>query len=321
MLKNKLFVLLAFLAISLFTFTACDEDNGVDPDPTPQPKPTPASNLQATSINSTTIHVKYEPSTSETNTLFRDYELSWQEDGAPNTPGSKVVLKGTNPVEVTGLTEGKVYVFTLVARYTNDSISTPVTVKWSPASRFVNNINDEPIRVYETASNFGSGLQMFFEAGGAPRVRTVANGGDWDLGIDTRDNKITIASATKIAYNYPSGQTPQPTFIHKDFIKANSLDEVFDSRAMDDGARNNEYAELAFDITNLTDPTNIVFYVRKYQPGQTRYNYAKVMAKRPAGGGSFLQGTSPNRYIEFVVSYQKTPDVPYAKTSNDNAKN
>lgn len=45
------------------------------------------------------------------------------------------------------------------------------------------------------------------------------------------------------------------------------------------------------------------------------------MAKRPAGGGSFLQGTSPNRYIEFVVSYQKTPDVPYAKTSNDNAKN
>lgn len=319
MFKNKLFVLLAIFAVVLFSFTACEE-NVVDPDPTTQPKPSPASNLMATSIDATTIHLKYDISPSETNSLFKDYELSWKEDG-PSAGDSKVVLKGTSPIEVTGLTEGKIYLFTLVARYTNDSVSTPITVNWSPASRFVKNNNEDVIKVYETASSFGSGLQMFYEAEGAPRVRTVANGGDWDLGIRTTDNKIVIGSATKLTYNFPSGNTPQPTMLFKDFYKAGSLDEVFDSRAMNDGTRNNEYSELTFDITNETDTNNVIFYVRKYQPGSTRYNYAKVMAKRSAQGGSFLQGSSPNRYIEFEISYQKTPDVPYAKTANNNSTN
>ncbi|MBX3043417.1 MAG: fibronectin type III domain-containing protein [Candidatus Kapabacteria bacterium] len=320
MLKNKLFILLTALAMSIFVFSACEE-SGVDPDPTPQPKPSPASNLQATSINESTVHLMYQISPSESNTLWKDYEISWREDGGPTAGDSKVVLKGTNPIEVTGLTEGKVYIFTLVARYTNDSISSPITVRWSPATRFVKNVNDESIKVYETASNFGSGLQIFYEAEGAPRARTIDNSKDWDLALRTVDNKIVFSSATKSGYIFASGQTPDPTFIYKDYFTANSLDDIFDSRAMDDGARNNEYSELSFDITNFTNPTNIIFYVRKYQPGQTRYNYAKVMAKRPAGGGSFLQGSGTNRYIEFEISYQKTPDVPYAKTPSDNASN
>lgn len=319
MLKNKIFILMASVALSFFALTACEET--VSPIDNDQPKPSPASNLMATSIDATTIHLKYQISPSESNSLFKDYQISWKENGGPTVGESKVVLRGTNPIEVSNLTEGKIYLFTLTARYTNDSVSTPITVLWSPASRFVNNNNDDVIKVYETASGFGSGLQMFYSTANAPRVRTVANGSDWDLGIRTTDNKIVIGSATKLTYNFPSGQTPDPTMFYKDYFKAGSLDDVFDSRAMNDGTRDTEYSELSFDLTNLVDANNVIFYVRKLQPGQTRYNYAKVMAKRPAQGGSFLQGSSPNRYIEFEISYQKTTDVPYAKTANNNVTN
>ena len=313
MIKNKVFTFLALAAISLFVLSSCSEDTGTTPN-TNGPKPSPASNLQATSISKDTIHLKYDISTSETNVRFQDYQLTWKEDATVDPGGSKIVLRGTNPIIVGGLVEGKIYLFTLVARYDNDSVSTPITVKWSPASRFTLNNNDDIIKVYETASGFGSGLQMFSAADGTPRVRTVANGADWDLGIRTEAGKIEVGSATKFTYNYTG--TPKPTYIFKDKFLANSLNDVFDSRAMNDGTRNNEYTEQIFDIKN--DQKSVVFYVRKIESGSL-YTYAKVMAKYV--GGSFLQGSSPNRYIEFEISYQKTAGVPYAKTSNNNPSN
>ena len=51
--------------------------------------------------------------------------------------------------------------------------------------------------------------------------------------------------------------------------------------------------------------------MRFKQAGKTDYNYAKVLVKY--NNGSFLQGTSPNRYVEFEISYQKVTGVPYAK--------
>lgn len=318
MLKNKLMILLASIAISLFAFTACDEDNGVDPDPDTQPKPSAPSNLRATSIDATTIHLKYDISPSESHpTLWQDYEITWKENGGPTAPQAKVVLKGTNTIVIDGLVEGKIYLFTLVARFTNDSVSAPATILWSPASRFEKNANEETIKVYETASSFGSGLQLFDLGQEFPRVRTIANSSEWDLAVRTVDNKIVFSSATKSGYTFTSGN-PQPTFIYKDAFLANSLDEVFDSRAMNDGARNNEYTEQSFDITNLT--SSLVFYVRKpVSVGSTSYNYAKVFVKRE--NGTFLHGTGTNRHLLVEISYQKTPNVPYAKTANDNATN
>ncbi len=322
MFKNKFFAFLSLTVFAVLFLVSCEEDV-VGPDPGDKPKPSPASNLQATSLNATTILLTYEISPSETNTLFKDYLLTWKEANGPTAGEEKVILKGTNPFEVTNLTEGKVYEFTLVARFTNDQVSSAISVKWSPATRFVETVNSSPIRAYETASDLGSGIQMFYANEEGPRVRKVANGKDWDFGIRTSDNKIEIGSATKLAYNYPAGQKPEATFFFKDYFLAESLDKVFDSKAMNDNLSrpDSTYKEITFDLTKETDPKNVVFYVRKYQPGQTRYNYAKIMMKRPAGGGSFLQGTSPNRYIEFEISYQKTVDVPYAKVSNNNSSN
>jgi hypothetical protein len=80
---------------------------------------------------------------------------------------------------------------------------------------------------------------------------------------------------------------------------------VFDSQALD--AKN--FAERSIDLTQLASSTVLV--VRYKYPGENEYHYAKILIKYV--NGSFLQGTSPNRYVEFEISYQKVAGVPYAK--------
>lgn len=268
----------------------------------------------ALSINETTIHLKYDISSSETNSLFQDYFLTYWESGTTGTPMTMAVAKGVNPIAVTGLAEGKIYEFELVARFTNNENSeTAAKVKWSPAARFELTVNDAPIRIYETASNFGSGLQIYYGSENGPRARTIQNGQEWDLGVRTEGNTILFGSATKLTYNYPTD--PEPTFMLTDYWLANSLNDVFDSKAMDEGDRNTKYSEYTLDLATVTGTQNAVFYVRKYQPGQTRYNYAKIMVKRNLTSGGFLHGDAPNRHLLLEISYQKVSDVPYAKTA------
>jgi len=306
MFKNFKTYLIALFGFG-FILSACTENTTNPTDNTPKPKPSPISNLMATSKDDKTVILKFTNSPSETNTLFKDYELVI----TPGTYAPMYFPKGTNQVTISNLQEGSIYTFSIAARYTNDSVSTPVSISWSPATRFVKNNNDAAIRVYETASDFGSGLRLFSPSDKAPRTYKVSSGAEWDLGLDTRNSKIIFGSATKIDYNYPT--KPQPTQVLNQYFEADSLNAVFDSQAMNAGARDANYAERTFDLTTV-NTKNLVFYVRKYEPGQTRYNYAKVMIKKNPSGG-YLFGTSPNRYIELEISYQSKPDVPYAKTS------
>lgn len=312
--KIKFFALIGFaLAIVL---NSCDTNSTNPTDNEKQPKPQPISNLQATSIDTNTIKLMYDLSPSETNALFQDYQLVV----TPGTNPPVVITKGNNLVQLTNLDEGTIYTISIVARYTNDSVSTPVSIEWSPATRFELNNNDALIRVYESASDLGNGLRLFSPApDNAPRTYTVANGANWDLGLYTKDSKLVFGSATKIDYKYPT--MPAPTQMLDEVFNTNSLNELFDSNAMNAGARDSKYAETTFDLTSPTYTNNLVFYVRKYEPGNTRYNYAKVLVKKNPNGAGYLQGSSPNRYIEMQISYQKTPDVPFAKVgSNNNSK-
>jgi len=85
---------------------------------------------------------------------------------------------------------------------------------------------------------------------------------------------------------------------------------------MDDGDRNTKYTEHAIDLANYPGTQNLIVYVRKYQPGNTRYNYAKILIKRNPLGG-FLWGTGKNEHIIVQVSYQRVDNVPYAKTASN----
>jgi hypothetical protein len=66
------------------------------------------------------------------------------------------------------------------------------------------------------------------------------------------------------------------------------------------------------DVPNGAPGDNVVICCKIPTQTQGVYNYAKILFKR-GNDGKFLQGESPDRYVECVVSYQKVTNTPYAR--------
>ncbi len=304
---NRSIVLLLIAVFSLAIFNGCEE--------TTTPEETPLvsapSNLKATSIDQSTVRLKFQASTDESKTYFKDYVLYI----SPGAFAPRSIPKGQTVVDVTGLTDGTIYTFEIKARNTDDKESlTSAQIQWSPAIRFTKNINDEPIRIYETASQFGSGLQLYDPASGKPKTLKVASGEFWNLGLYTKGTEQSLYTATYIAnqnlYNFPVPPSAT-TEISEDIFQTNTLDNVFDSQAL---SANNFSSNYYIDLADSNYKNGVVLIARVKYPGQNEWNYAKVLILPGANG--LLQGTPDNRYIECVISYQKTAGVPYAKTAN-----
>ncbi len=290
-----------FLATALsFILFACTETT--TPTDNTKPKPNAPKNLVASSIDSSSIKLKWTASDSTASTLFSGYTIEI-------TPGSwqPVNITGNQTTAViTGLTEGTVYTFNIFAKYSNGEESVgSASVSWSPATRFDTTSSGSPIQVYETDSDFPSGLDLYDPLSRTPKAWKTDNGKEWNLGLDTRTSgKVIVASPKMINYNY--GTQPGVTEISDNYFEANSLDDVFDSQALSAG----NFAERSIDLEALGNIPGVVFILRTKEPGNTEYTYAKVLIKKT--DGSWLQGPTGNRYIVCVVSYQKTPGVPYA---------
>ncbi|MFH1050165.1 MAG: fibronectin type III domain-containing protein [bacterium] len=270
------------------------------------PSVNPATAVMATSKDDNSVSLKWTASTDESNTDFAGYWLYVYPNNG--TPGSYFEIpKGTTTYLATGLTEGTIYNFDIhaVKNYGGNFLLSPkATVKWSPASRFIYNINDAEIRIYETAStDFGSGLQLCEGTELKPKTLKLASAADWDLGIYTTGNSIWFGTPSKMKSRYSNfNATAKPCQIAGTHYFYNSLDELFDSQALD----GQTYSEMEIDLSTLTDNKNVIFIVRTNSP---TWNYAKIMLFYNDG---YLQGDSPNRYIKAHVSYQKTAGVPYA---------
>lgn len=302
---NKLSAIFAlFLVFGLF-MSSCNDTTNNPTDPVVVKYPKAPTNLQATSIDKETISLKWTASVSETETDFKDYVLYMDGEKV-----NKTIAKGTTTLTINSLTE-KEYTFAIRARYNNDTVSTEkAEVKWSPANRFTQNINGEAIKVYITASDLGSGLDIFDATGLAPKALKVANIANWTFGIDTRTaNVIKFGPASSLSYT-PSGSLrtvdlcPVPEY-------AADLSELYDSEALNKISRTFDanFVNLNSLTTQVPAGKHPIFILRERRAdGQ---HYAKVLVKYV--GGSFLQGTGDNQYIECVVSYQATPNLPYAK--------
>jgi hypothetical protein len=307
-MKIKTVLLLAGFFVSLLFFSACEESTN-----TTEPNPAVAGpdSMKATSLNETTVRLRWKLSPDESKTYFKDYVLYI----SPGAFAPRVISKGTNTIDISGLTDGTIYTFELRARNVDDKESVgSAKIMWSPAFRFTKNNNDEPIRVYETASQFGSGLQLYDPNTGKPRTLKVASGEFWNLGLYTKSGEQSLYTANYISdnnlYNFPTPPS-YTTEISEDIFLTNTLDNVFDSQALN--ARN--FSKNYF--IDLADPdykNGVVIIVRTKAPGQADWNYAKVLIK--PGTSGLLQGTPDNRYIECEISYQKKVGVPYAKPIN-----
>ncbi|MDA3842824.1 MAG: IPT/TIG domain-containing protein [Candidatus Kapabacteria bacterium] len=269
--------------------------------------PAPATALAANSKSATEVMLKWLASESAAN-FDVEYQIF------VTAPGVDPVHFATAqydelPYTVTDLTEGVVYMFQVVANYTGgENYAAPAELNWSPATRFVENINEAPIRIYETASGYGSGLDIFDNTGGAPKSLTVGSIVDWNMGLYTTGGTF-FGSASELSYTGAStAQGVEISDVYYDNVE--NLNDVFASEALNNGT----FAVRVFNLSDemFTGKKNILFIVRTQEPGQSgKYNYAKVMVV--LGNAGFLQGTAPNRYLEFIVSYQKTAGVPYAK--------
>lgn len=289
-----------FFAAMAFVLIACNETTT----PTDNKTPEPATKLMATSLDSTSIKIKWDASTSESDTEFSGYLVKI------STPTgvlkTDTVNKLKNPYTVTGLNQGMLYTIELKALFTNGNSSSAVTVNWSPAYRFVKNINSEVIRMYSSNSTLGSGLQLFDMANLAPKTVTVANGAVWNFGLDTKNGAVLVGSPSQLSYSYTG--TPKLTEISTSYYDATSLNDVYESQSLDKGT----FSELAIDLLkDVTIKNNIVLVLRA-QDTNGNTHYAKILIKK-GGDGNWLQGTADNRYIECEVSYQNSPNVPYAK--------
>jgi len=293
------------VAVAALLFVGCEESTAPEEPPTPVSPPAPPSNLQALSVDDSTVRLKWDPSPSESNQRFGWYELMVYNDATGSFVG-KAQLR-SSPTDITGLRSGTVYRFELYAMWadtTRDTARsrTAAVVRWAPATRYTTFADGSPIRIYETDSQFPSGLDLE-GPDGRPRALTVRDGNEWDLCLDTRGGSYDIGSPRLSTYNISN---PRRTLIDtlrlRDprYLAVDSLNQLFETEAF--GA-----TTLAEALANFNDRRRGFVIVLRTQDG----NWAKVFVKADAQG-NILRGTAPNRYVELEISYQKTPNVPYA---------
>ncbi len=273
-------------------------------------------NFEATSKDSSSVLLVWDKSpmdkvTGNTN-VFDHYHLMITDDKGTSISGPDLeVLPGVTSYTVKNLKAGTIYDFELRNGFKNDTMSTASRIKWSPAFRFTNTTNGVAIKLYESASKNGSGLDLFNSAGGSSDVQNIANSNLWNLGINTKGGKLVFGSASDLGYTYT--KTPQDAQVASSYFRVNTLDEATDSQALSitDNAFKAQSYDILGELETASPTTGYVFIVRTMETGQTTYNYAKVFVKRT--GGKILQGTGTDRYIEVEVSYQTKAGVPYAK--------
>lgn len=280
--------------------------------------PQPPAMLYATSINNTTVRIKWDgPANGTENwTLFDGYTLKVT-DESNATVLDTTIAKGMSAFDIANLTEGVIYKFLMKTRYTNASVGTTgAEIMWSPASRW-NEINDQTIRVYESASSFGSGLDLMDGTTEAPKIWTIAFKEEWDLALNNKDGAMKFGPAAYVGYTSITPGDVKACEVSDAYFTENDLNSVLADAALNDQRDDKgtliPFSTVAYDLegdVNLNGKSGAIFLVRVAEtPGN--WNYAKVMVKNT--GSQWLQGTAPDRYIEVEISYQSKANVPYAK--------
>lgn len=303
--SKKLTMVFAAL-LSIFIVSCSDTTTGPEDD---NRTPGAPSGAMATSKSDTQILVKWTASSDAADSAFVGYIIKIT--GDDNTVSTDTVT--STFVDVGGLTMGTIYTFEISSLFANGNRSATTVVSWSPAARF-EKVNNATIKLYETTSSNGSGIDLYDQSTKMPKNLTIANGNHWTLGLDTRDNMVVLASPTMIDYNWPNGVVPGYTEIcsTKWFqTDVESLDDCFDSYALNIPA--NEFETYDIDLNVLLPDVNknIVFIIRTREEGSQDFHYAKVLLKKQ--GNSWLTGSGSDEYIEIEASYQVKANVPYAK--------
>lgn len=295
MTLKKTLSILSLLAIAVLTFSACEDIN--DPgDPTTAPGA--VTNIWAGQSGAASIQIAWDTVDDATSYDFTVY------NGATVVQATKsITATGSEVHETFTVPEtGVEYTFEVVA-VNSVGKSAAKTIKWATAKYYTGVNETNTIKVYASASvDYGSGLELYNASVEEPKIWKVANSGNWNLGLYTKDNKLYFGSADKLGYT--------GTFSNAAAITtplANDYDQLSGLVSSDDLSTytyTNEYIDLN---QYNTRAKGIVFFAK------TKDNhYARIIVKKI--GGKWLQEeTSSNPYIVVAVSYQHSENLPYAK--------
>ncbi len=287
---------LAGMVIIALGIVGCNENNNpVNPPVTPN-APT---GLMATSRNSTTVGLKW--AAPATGAVPTSYTVSYTMGSMPMTQD---VSTGTS-VDITGLTEGTMYSFTVKANNGTASSVASDTVMWAPAKRLTGTY-----KLYSSKSSTnGSGLSFSLAS-----VLKIDQGDKWDICFDDKDGKSLVGSPGVSGYvdnnySFPNGKSAKIVAIGRDYLGVNTLDDVYDVQALN-VAPSAGFQENLKDLSTVPDQTKGYGFVVRSKVDAQNVNFAKVLVK--SSGTGFVQGTGNDKYIEVEVSYQTLPNVPYA---------
>lgn len=305
---TKLFSIFALMIALGFGLNSCEED-ATSVEPVVIAKLAAPTDLMATSNNETSVILKWTPSVDQGDANFKGYEITV--DGAVQSTGTTGIK---NPITIPGLSAGE-HTFTVrtlsadTSKKAHSVVTANTTIKWAPAWRFT---NEQKIRFYSSANTTnGSGLVLFDEDEKFPYNLTVKDLNLWTLGIsDKTEGILKFGPAKALDYTNGTGKELKNVVISKAYFAADSLNEMFDSKALD----TKEYLGSAesFNLSTITTTkAGVVFLVKEKTEKGTIY--AKIFLKK--GDNGFFNGTdAKTKYIVGEVSYQKTHDLPYAKT-------
>lgn len=301
-LLKKLSLLTALVAV-MFAFNACEEDTvGPDVD-----TPGSVTALMANSTDDNTVSLKWTAPSDLNVAMFQDYTVTYYPESTDTTNAPDKTVTDLN-VFINGLDQDKAYTFEVVTNYDNGKSSAVTKITWAPAMRF-NQVDAETIKVYAHTSEFGSGLTLYDDLFQEPAVATVANIGEWNLGLDTKTSgKVLFGSAS--AMSYDGANTATSSMITNALIPANGISDVYDSQGLDKKTFSSQTIDLDAS-TPGADKNGVVLYAMTGTGAAA--HYAKIFIKYNKAASSFLFGSGKDEYIEVTISYQKNAGFPYAK--------
>ncbi len=299
---TKRFGWIAGVLTLLLVVASCEETTTPDPAPTAPNAPT---ELMANSTNATTVTLKWVKAA--TGQAPTGYIIYYTEAGTTDTRTLEVSGGNTTTAPVSALTEGKIYQF--YVRAVNDTAKSAASpaVSWAPAKRFTGTF-----KLYGSSnSTFGSGLSLR-----EGRVVKIDEADKWEFCFDDKDGRPLVGSPGVSGYTPPGSMEFPIVSIDSvgtsQYVRANSLDEVFDVRALDMPV--GKYTEILENLAGFSNPnTGVVFFLRSRVGTTSTVNFAKILVKPNSTGTGFVNGTGADAYVEVEASFQTVSNVPYAE--------
>jgi len=256
--------------------------------------PAAPRNIAALSADSTVVRLRWTASTSEA--TLAGYRITVTPAGgtAQVLPVNRATSADTSTVytvNVSGLRTGVIYTFSVQAR-TNDTVSAGANIMWSPALRLRTTNTGTPIRLYESESSFASAIRF---QGGVVAPTPIANPTEAaraDFAIATPRDSVLFGTPSFLYSRIVGGRAVQIDATGF-YSNVDSLNQIYETAALPMNFRVASYG------VRLPQQRGLLLYVRTPEG-----NFAKIFMR--AVGGSLLQGTSPNRFVELEISYQPT---------------